>query len=513
MLFNDHEIRIMADAPQPGHRQPDYIMPCLDILINDILSSQNLLDKTILDIGPGQWCFAESAKKKGATVHGFDKYLPILNLGRYRGFETFQGDILHYSAKELPKQYDGIFSRGTYNPFYFCNKSKEHMLHVSELVKSTDSEGWILIYPYIDVIDEFKAYPSEYFRSTLTEMIENFLWFGCNITYLPRKLRDYLELPDAYHSILITMNLNVPESWYNRGAQTLEGVATSTFKVWIEEVLHSIRTIKYDPVDVYKDERKKFEKGVQNNVLIDRVAKIQSWIKVPEVLDGSIKNRSGICLTFDDQSIYSWSNAAPLFEKYHAKATFFINSFQNLSSDEINKIRKLSESGHEIGCHSSNHIKADEFLVDNSLSDYLLKEVYPCLGAMISSGILPTAYCFPFSNSTPELDAALLNYFKILRSGAKPFEECLSNPSGNIFLYATNVDINDSDKSERLPNLMRNLERLAATKEKLVAVLYAHHIGYDPNSLHISSDVLEMIFMKAQELDLDFFCCTEMANL
>lgn len=104
--------------------------------------------------------------------------------------------------------------------------------------------------------------------------------------------------------------------------------------------------------------------------------------KFNESLDSNDKLLS---ITFDD-GFQSWTNALPIFSKYNAKATFFMNTIMftteqievylhNINFSENSKLINLNDlnsilnEGHEIGAHSHEHhtltdLKLDEFKED-----------------------------------------------------------------------------------------------------------------------------------------------------
>jgi len=73
-----------------------------------------------------------------------------------------------------------------------------------------------------------------------------------------------------------------------------------------------------------------------------------------------------VVLTFDDAIISHYTNAAPLLEKYHFGATFFIAEFNDPSFSDKTKylsweqIGKLNHMGFEIANHTRNHIHVNK---------------------------------------------------------------------------------------------------------------------------------------------------------
>ena len=58
------------------------------------------------------------------------------------------------------------------------------------------------------------------------------------------------------------------------------------------------------------------------------------------------KIRPGIFLTFDDRNMLHWEKQIPLFEKYNARVTFFVECFDKLTTEQLDALKKLRKAGH-----------------------------------------------------------------------------------------------------------------------------------------------------------------------
>lgn len=101
-----------------------------------------------------------------------------------------------------------------------------------------------------------------------------------------------------------------------------------------------------------------------------------------------------IALTFDinwaeNEQIY---NILDVLDKYNVKGTFFImGSWVNYSEENVQKLKKIYEGGHEIGNHSYKHpmftkISKEKMLEELSKTDKIIEETI---------GIKPTLFRFP----------------------------------------------------------------------------------------------------------------------
>ena len=96
------------------------------------------------DLGPGQFDFGVLAQEKGATVTSLDKDPAVVELGRYLGFETIEGDIRDIATLFAPHTFDGVFCKYSVNALWFRTEDdvREHVEQTAALVKP-GGWGWI----------------------------------------------------------------------------------------------------------------------------------------------------------------------------------------------------------------------------------------------------------------------------------------------------------------------------------------------------------------------------------
>jgi len=114
-----------------------------------------------------------------------------------------------------------------------------------------------------------------------------------------------------------------------------------------------------------------------------------------------------ISITFDD-GFSSWSDSLPLFDKYNAKATFFMNTImftnepkeiflQNINFIEntklinINDLKNILKAGHEVGAHTHEH----HTLSDMNLEEFK-KDVSKNIELLVGLGVTPKTFAIPF---------------------------------------------------------------------------------------------------------------------
>ena len=217
------------------------------------------------------------------------------------------------------------------------------------------------------------------------------------------------------------------------------------------------------------------------------------------------KIRPAVLLTFDDHFVDQWVAAMPVFERYNAKATFFITGFDKLTKEQIDGIKKLNAAGHTIGCHSLRHKKAVDYVKEFSLEQYWLDDVEPAVRLMTDSGLPPSCFAYPSSQNDTRTDGMLLKHFSHLRSGV-PFSKAQSIfvPVDQIrnkgCLYGTSIDSNN--KNITLEDIYSLMDKAKA--ENKCIVFYGHNIAAESDKHHTSPERLENILRYGQKIGLEF---------
>ena len=91
-------------------------------------------------------------------------------------------------------------------------------------------------------------------------------------------------------------------------------------------------------------------------IITDDTEEVSRSDDTPEISECLNPAKRGIVLSFDDSiNIESWNESRPTFERYNATATFFVDRWDDLTTEEIEILTILEEEGHEIGFHGTNH--------------------------------------------------------------------------------------------------------------------------------------------------------------
>lgn len=146
MLLDAREIEIMSHAIQPGLRREHSPREPFERIVDDF--PVGVLDgRAVVDLGPGQWDFGEVARSRGATrVVGIDSDPAVLELGRYKGFESVEADL-----RRLPDDFAGtfdvVFCRGSINAFWFASDDEQARLN-ERIAAMVRPGGWLWIAPW-----------------------------------------------------------------------------------------------------------------------------------------------------------------------------------------------------------------------------------------------------------------------------------------------------------------------------------------------------------------------------
>lgn len=226
----------------------------------------------------------------------------------------------------------------------------------------------------------------------------------------------------------------------------------------------------------------------------------------------SVKFQSGVVFTFDDRFIDQWVKQIPLFEKYNAKVTFFVDHFHTLKPQQIEALKKLQDAGHVIGCHGVKHRKAVDYVREHGIERYLQDEINPAVKRMTDAGLKPTAFAYPSSSRNPEIDQALLKTFRHLRGGTGLSPNQRMRDLKSIFvpideiadtgcLIGTGIDYAGTEK--RPDYLVQIKDALDHAKQRgEIVVFYAHNISDNGPGHHLQPKALEEILAHVQQIGL-----------
>ena len=238
------------------------------------------------------------------------------------------------------------------------------------------------------------------------------------------------------------------------------------------------------------------------------------------VVDNRNDARGGFVLTFDDTFVHEWYSIHDVLEAYHAKSTFFITRFYNLTGEEINLLHDLEKRGNEVGSHSYSHINALEYIKNHSVKEYIESEIIPSLRELRDHGFNVTSFAYPFGENNEELNTEVLKYISIIRDvteiqrtkrtiPVKDIEEIFYNGDGARVLYGLDID-NNFDIP--LNEIDESFKRARDNSE--IIIFYAHKpVEKAENSYEIEISYLDSLLQKAQSYGLKSYTISELLKI
>ena len=247
-------------------------------------------------------------------------------------------------------------------------------------------------------------------------------------------------------------------------------------------------------------------------------------IRIENCLPRPFGERGVLMLCFDDRNFADWERAIPLFAKYGAHATFFVNG--EFTPDAVRAAKKLLEAGHSIGLHGLNHANVPDLITEKGAAAYFAAEIDKPKRQCDVSYIPVRSFAYPNNSRNDESDKVLEQRFLRLRAGipgVRPYDpkgekrgelkplvsdERLFFPVaelpkrrvlGGVILgeaYATDIE-----------DVVACVKRAGERKE---ALLFTSH-GIHPDAKHIDmkTEWLEKILAAAKEADVSVLAFDE----
>jgi len=228
------------------------------------------------------------------------------------------------------------------------------------------------------------------------------------------------------------------------------------------------------------------------------------------------KAEGGVVISFDDSTnIPIWGEHRDFLKSHEVKATFFINTWAGLEEFELDILRNLSQDGHEIAFHSTNHEDYFEFLAEGkNASDYVATAILPGLEDMEERGFSATSFAYPRGHRDTNIDSLLLEHFDVLRGtqnnkvGSESWmAECEDLRVFRSFPIITTEE-NESSLAYREDWTNHGLDY--SEKGNITLLFNGHGIvtGYNAASL----EYLEYFFNKIDELGLPYLLMSDLGK-
>ncbi|MDR3680038.1 MAG: polysaccharide deacetylase family protein [Flavipsychrobacter sp.] len=126
------------------------------------------------------------------------------------------------------------------------------------------------------------------------------------------------------------------------------------------------------------------------------------------VTTGALLPAKPVVLTFDDGTASQYENALPELNKYGFKAVFFIMTVVLDKKNYLskNQVKKLTNEGHEIGCHTWDHHNVTQYKGD----DWKIQVQQPVSLLKSITGMPVKYFAYPYGLWNKNAADALKNY-------------------------------------------------------------------------------------------------------
>lgn len=214
-----------------------------------------------------------------------------------------------------------------------------------------------------------------------------------------------------------------------------------------------------------------------------------------------------LCLTFDDSHFDHWIEAAPLFERYGARGTFFCSG--KVTPHIAASMKELVSRGHSVGLHTLHHADAPEYFASNGAERYIQDEILPQLCVCRVHGLDVRNFAYPNNKRTDETDAALSCFFRRFRAGAgprpdgvcpaafDPYFQPVSGLAGTKVMRGIGIGEYYHTKPEEIEAVLRR----AAAKNEAVT-FFSHDIAPGAGHIHMPVEMLAFILRLAASLNM-----------
>jgi len=145
MLYNKEEEELVAHAFEPGLRDPNRGNKGSPEILRDFLGHCRLTGSSVLELGPGHYEFCEALKRAGVAGSALELDPGIAELGRRRGFQVHVHDLKQLSSFNPGRKYDGVFCKGSHDPFWFYGDEPALRTFISGLHTLIAASGWAWI--------------------------------------------------------------------------------------------------------------------------------------------------------------------------------------------------------------------------------------------------------------------------------------------------------------------------------------------------------------------------------
>ena len=212
--------------------------------------------------------------------------------------------------------------------------------------------------------------------------------------------------------------------------------------------------------------------------------------------------RGVFSLSFDDIPVSAWTEAGPILAEHGIKATYYVcgglsgGSNMGLPQFETEHLQALYEDGHEVGCHTYEHVST--LTLNPAELDASLARNAAWVAERLDGHVM-TTFAYPFGDASLGSKAVIDSRFLCGRGVRDGLND---GKADRTLLQAVGLE------SRRLPgyDLEALMAQTAASRGWLIA--YGHDVMDGPTPYGCTPDDLDRLIRLAKAADLDILPVT-----
>lgn len=229
------------------------------------------------------------------------------------------------------------------------------------------------------------------------------------------------------------------------------------------------------------------------NAIKKRIA--DQYVVNSEMISSNVKQ---ISFTFDDVPESAFLHAQPILDKYQFKATFYLAlSFLDSNTENENLFNKENiisclSNGHELGCHTYNHIH----FYENSSSNLIESNIRINQEKLNELGIKESFgnFSYPYGEQTKKAKKIVSKFFKTSRGIDHGINK-------------NKIDLHNL-KSVKLYERLHSIDKIFSILEDFDKsggwlVFYTHDVKFDFSRYGCSPEYFEKVVQKCRDLNID----------
>ena len=150
----------------------------------------------------------------------------------------------------------------------------------------------------------------------------------------------------------------------------------------------------------------------------------RSRIAVTDCRPQPLEESGVLVLAFDDRNFGDWERALPLFAKYGAHATFFVNG--EFDPKAVRTAKRLMAGGHSVGLHGQHHADVPKTIAAKGWDGFCAAEIDRVKRQCDVAYVPVRNFAYPNGYRTDESDRLLLTKFDRVRGpiakGLRPYD-------------------------------------------------------------------------------------------